>query len=180
MSTEVWKPIENYQGYYSVSNLGRIRSEERVVPHKRSGSKTIREKILAPGLNRHGYLLAYLTQNGVKKTMKIHRLVAEAFLDNPNNLPAVNHKNGLKIDNSVDNLEWCSFAANNQHAYDSGLKKAAKGSKNGLAKLTELDVELIREMVSIWKMQQKEIAKLFGVGKSAICKIVNRQNWSHI
>ena len=94
---EIWKDIKNYEGLYQISNLGRVKSLWYG-----------REKILIPVKLKNGYLRVILCKNGILKTYYVHRLVAEAFLDNPNNLPQVNHKDENKQNNNVENLEWCT------------------------------------------------------------------------
>jgi hypothetical protein len=118
---EIWKDIEGYESLYQVSNLGRVKSLERVVG---CGNKMIRvnEKIRKLNPNGNGYLNLLLHKEGVKKAFRVHRLVAEAFIPNPNNLPEVNHKDGDKLNNTVDNLEWCTKSHNETHARKTGLK----------------------------------------------------------
>ncbi len=103
---EIWKPVVGYEGLYEVSNLGRVRSVDRLVNHP-SGSKSLRKsKLLSPNMTR-GYLCVHLSKNCKVTSQRVHRLVAEAFIPNPYNLPMINHKNEVKSDNSIDNLEWC-------------------------------------------------------------------------
>lgn len=115
---ERWKPIDGYNGLYMVSDRGRIKSyREKKVPNNcylTNGGKIIYEKILKSDTN-HGYEQVGLTKNGKIKNYAIHRLVAQAFIPNPNQLPEINHKNHNKTDNSVDNLEWCDRSYNNKH-----------------------------------------------------------------
>ena len=106
MIEEIWRPIEGYEGLYEVSNLGRVRSLDRFYYRLHKG------KVLSPTKDRYGYLTVTLNCNGKSKTIKIHRLVAQAFLPNPDNLPQVNHKDEVKSNNCVDNLEWCSAKYN--------------------------------------------------------------------
>ena len=103
---EEWRPIEGYEGLYEVSNIGRVRSVDRFYYRLHKG------KVLSPTKDRYGYLTVTLNCNGKSKTIKIHRLVAQAFLPNPDNLPQVNHKDEDKTNNNVDNLEWCTAKYN--------------------------------------------------------------------
>lgn len=111
---EVWNFIKGYEDCYQVSDLGRIRSVERVVPR---GNHILRVKecILTPGIDKDGYSYVLLSLNGKQRPYKIHRLVASSFIDNKNNLPMVNHKNEIKSDNRALNLEWCDCKYNNHY-----------------------------------------------------------------
>ena len=105
---EIWKDIENYEGKYQVSNLGRVRSLERdVFNYRGTLMHHMEEKILVQRIGKRGYAYVNLYLNGKAKTIKTHRLVAMAFLPNPENKPMVNHKDEVKTNNVVDNLEWC-------------------------------------------------------------------------
>jgi len=100
---EEWKDIPGYEGLYEVSNLGRVR---------RNG------KILKPSKNRYGYFQLVLSKDGTKRTFTIHRLVAYAFINNPDNLPCINHKDEDKTNNAVNNLEWCDSRYNNSSPFN--------------------------------------------------------------
>ena len=104
---EEWRPIKGYEGLYEVSSLGRVKSMNY--------SHTGKERILKIGKHRGGYLFVILCRNGKRKNFLVHRLVAEAFLPNPNNLPQVNHKDEVKTNNCVSNLEWCDCKYNNNY-----------------------------------------------------------------
>ena len=115
MYKEIWKDIKAYEGLYQVSNLGRVKSLSKQIIRKNGRKQTFKEKILNQGLSKNGYLSVSLFKKGHGKTYTIHRLVAEAFIKNKNNYKCINHKNENKLDNNVDNLEWCSYKYNNQY-----------------------------------------------------------------
>jgi hypothetical protein len=103
---EIWKDINGYEGLYQVSNLGRVKSLERIV-NNNGGIKIIKEHLLKPTIGSDtGYFYVDLRKNGKRKNCTIHRLVAQAFIPNPNNLPEVDHINRIRIDNRVENLRW--------------------------------------------------------------------------
>lgn len=116
MEKEIWKEIEVFGGSYSVSSEGRVRSNGLL---KGKNSKV---RILKTEMSKKGYLRVGLTKDGKQKKYLVHRLVAIAFLDNPNNLPEVNHRNEIKTDNRVENLEWMSRRDNMN--YGDRTKKA--------------------------------------------------------
>lgn len=118
MNREIWKDIKDYKGLYQVSNLGNIKSLNY--------NHTKKEKLLKTILQVDGYLGVNLGKNGIRKRYRVHRLVAETFLENSDNLPVINHKDGNKLNNNIDNLEWCSVAYNTQHSYNIGLEKTKK------------------------------------------------------
>ena len=110
---EIWKDIENYKGFYQISDCGRVKSLERDV-YRQNGTFHYHagERILVPVLDKDGYQQVNLYKNGEIKKMRVHRLVAEAFLPNPENEPYVNHKDEVKTNNVVENLEWCTASYN--------------------------------------------------------------------
>lgn len=124
---EIWKDIEGYEGSYQVSNLGRVKSIERVVKGKRTGHKKIEEHILTPPIVR-GYCRVTLANSGKnRKVFSVHRLVAIAFIPNPENKKTVNHKNGIRNDNRLENLEWATYSENCKH----GFKELGRNPRRG-------------------------------------------------
>lgn len=107
--TTQWKPVVGYEGLYEVSEKGQIKN-----------LKT--QHVLTPR-NSTGYSMVALFKNGERRDLKIHRLVACSFLENPQNKPQVNHKDGNKLNNNLENLEWCTNSENQKHAYQTGLRK---------------------------------------------------------
>lgn len=129
--SEKWKPIRGYEGFYEVSNKGQVRSLDRVTFTKRGkGFYTKRKgKLLAQNKDKDGYQKVILSKDNMSKTPFVHRLVATAFIENPNKYPVINHKNEIKDDNHVRNLEWCTVAYNNIHG-DRAKKAARKQMKS--------------------------------------------------
>lgn len=123
---ECWKPVINYENFYEVSNYGNVRSCDRVVTRKgRTGNLFKKGQILRQFVTSKGYLRLSLSKNSISKNYMVHRLVAETFLPNTANKTEVNHKDGNKINNRLDNLEWCTSSENLIHAYDNDLKRAS-------------------------------------------------------
>lgn len=151
---EIWRVIFVD---YLVSNFGRVKSLKRG-----------KEKILKPWLN-NGYLYVVLLIDGKRKTFKVHRLVATVFIPNPENKPQVNHINGDKTDNRVENLEWVTGKENMRHAVDTGLNVANRGEKHGRSKLTNEQVKYIRENPD--DLSGGELAEKFGVTQATISSI---------
>ena len=114
MKIEEWKDIVGYDGMYMVSNLGRVKSIERIITYSDGRVYKYHEKILKQSVNK-GYMKVTLSKNSKVTSKKVHRLVAEAFLSNKNNYPQVNHKDECTTNNNIDNLEWCSQEYNNNY-----------------------------------------------------------------
>jgi hypothetical protein len=123
---EIWKAIPGYENYYEASTLGRIRSVGKRVEKINHGTPCVavyQPQILAQHYHPAGYLLVNLNKGNNQHSERVHRLVAITFLENPENKPFINHKNGIKDDNRLENLEWCTPQENSVHAYSTGLVK---------------------------------------------------------
>jgi len=173
---EIWKDIEGYKGLYQISNLGRVKSLKR---KEIFGKKTrIRnEKYLNQAIHKSGYLFVSLSKNNFTKNFMVHRLVILSFIKNTQNKPQVNHKNGIKTDNILENLEWVTASENRIHAYKIGLCKP-NGENHHLAKLTENQVRKIRYEHK--NLTQKEIAKIYNIKQVTVSDIRRNKNWKHI
>lgn len=125
-TNEEWKDIEDFEGYYQISNLGRVKSLPKTMGNENNLSP---ERIMKLKIDRYGYecvTLCCQKEKGKRKYKTVHRLVATAFIDNPYGLPQINHMNGNKKDNFVDNLTWSSAKENVQHAWDTGLNEKSR------------------------------------------------------
>lgn len=173
MNKEIWKDIPNYEGLYQISNLGNVKSLSR---YKQNHNKKqiVEEKIRKNIISKTGYYTCMLNKNGKNKLFKVHRLVALVFIDNPNNLPIVNHIDGNKLNNNYKNLEWCTYSHNNKEAYRLGLKGNEKDFR-GLKKYNEklkkeiLQYDLNCNFIKKWN-SISEIQKELGYATTNISK----------
>lgn len=174
---EIWKPILGYEGYYEVSNLGEIRSLDRWMKHSRVGffSKKlgkIKEKVIDP--KGCGYYYVGLYKNSVKKTFRVHRLVAKAFIPNPENKLYVNHIDNNGLNNKVENLEWCTAQENSHHMVKQGRSLTGETHPN-----SKLGIEQVREIKKSL-LPKHQLAKSFNVSRRTIQLIQNGTNWSKV
>lgn len=123
---EIWKDIKEYEGLYQVSNLGNVKSLKRYVNTNGGAKRLVKEKILKPIIDNTNYYVVSLWKNNVCQRAHIHRLVVETFISNIYHKPYVNHKDGNKLNNNVNNLEWCTPKENNLHAYTIGLNPSRR------------------------------------------------------
>ena len=160
---ENWKDILGYEGIYQVSDHGNIKKLPNYIMSKQ---KTLK-----------GYLSIRLNKQGIGKGFKIHRLVAIAFIPNSENKPQVNHINGNKTDNRVENLEWCTGSENIIHAVINNLK--AKGEQIKSSKMSTVNILEIKNLLK-GNFPCSEISERFNVSRGAISQIKNKTTWKHI
>lgn len=165
------RSIEGYEGRYSVTCDGRVWSH----PKKTNGKGLY----LKTASNRGYRTVSLVDANGRVKTASVHRLVANAFLSKVKGKHFVNHLNGKKDDNSVENLEWCTSSENELHAHRTGLHPPTIGEANGMSKLTADDVKTIRKMFKLG-FSNIVIASEYGVNRSLISMIRNGKRWSRV
>jgi len=166
---EIWKDVVGYEGLYQISSHGRVKSFQ---------PRWKKDRILRPLIGL--YFFFTLTKNGVPKTNHLHRILMMAFkwVDGCENL-TVNHKNGNKLDNRFENLEWCTTSENILHAFESGLTVAPKGSKRWNSILSEQDIPAIRKM-NLEGVKIKSIASQYNVTEGAIYGITRGVTWRHV
>jgi len=171
---EIWKEIPGYEGLYAISDQGRVK---RISLGANGASKPGR--VLKPRPMKNGYLRVGLGKNAQVKDQLIHRLVLLAFKNRPDSSDLqVNHINGNKSDNALNNLEWVTQSQNVRHSYDT-LGHKARGETNHMTHFTTDDVLQIRDLAQKG-MGYAAIARLFNVTDGAIKKIVLRKTWAHI
>ena len=169
---EQWRNVSGYEEHYQISNLGRVKSLKRG-----------RQKILKVRFYRdEEYLAVELFMHSKSKIIKIHRLVAEVFVPNPDGKPQVNHVDGNKLNNRMSNLEWVTVSENIRHAYYTGLIKKKSGCEHPDAKFTEEQIRYIRK---VYKPFDKEfgmnaLSRKFNTGLSTICRIVNGESYKNV
>lgn len=178
MTTEVWRPIPGYKGFYSVSSAGRVRSEKRLVVDSIGRPRRIKERILRPRADKIGYVKVALHKNGVGDSILIHRLVVSAFIGPCPIGREVNHRDGDKTNNHLNNLEYVTRRENIQHSFSSGLKIPQKGQEHGRSKLTEALVQSIKRQKGT--RTARSIARDFGVHEVTIGGIFKGRIWKHV
>jgi len=171
---EIWVDVLGLEGFYQVSNFSNVRSLDRITKmNSKQPFRKVKGRAIKNSLNTNGYLTFNMTKNGIKKLTSIHRLVALHFIPNPENKPCVNHINGIKTDNRIENLEWVTYAENSVHAVETGLCVAVNGEKHPRCKISNLEVVNIRKMKGIKTVS--EIAKTYNVVESTIRDILNNK-----
>lgn len=163
---EIWKDIPNYEGYYQVSSLGRVKSLNY--------NRTRKPRVLKQGLDGYGYPKSCISKDGKAKNIRVHRLVMLAFKGKSE--LQVNHINGIKTDNRLENLEYCTQSENINHAVSNGL--ILNGENHGKAKLTRACAERIK--YGHQGMTQKEVANLYGISRQQVSDIRLNNQWKHI
>lgn len=181
---ELWKDVAGYEGLYQISNKGRVKSLPHIVRRKSKWDEKkhtefmSKERFLSPCIVR-GYERVVLFKEGTGTKFLVHRLVAAAFIENENpKYTIINHKDGNKLNNTVENLEWCDYNLNMQHAYDTGLQKLHE--EHHQSKLKNEEVAEIRRLRQTEHLTSGQLAEMFNVSKSSIKNILNYKTWKGI
>lgn len=180
---EIWKDIPEFKGHYQASTLGRFRSVKRIINQKTSKGngfhdRVMKGKIITPFFWKDGYVTVML---GRKKTCSAHRIIAQTFIANPKNKPQVNHINGKKHDNRVNNLEWVTQSENEIHSISIGLRNPFRGKHNPKVILNEKKIRLIREDCKLRRYGDlTRNARKFNVSPTTILDILTGKSWSYV
>lgn len=182
MEEEIWKDIPGYEGYYQVSNMGRVKSLDRtmIIEHPIGGQRTVlrKGKILKNKVNNHGKNMVSLSKNNKIKESNVSRLVLLAFTGMPNKDQECCHRNDIQTDDTLSNLYW---GTRKENIIDKERNnKQPRGSNVGTSKLKEGEVYLIKKLLNTKKYTSVFIAKMFKVDRTTINKIKRNLNWKHI
>lgn len=177
---EIWKDLPDFQGIYQASTKGRIRMLDHYTTHLRENGTMYRRKCRAMirKLQRN-YDGKYLAVGLKHHSYTVHRLIAKTFLPNPKNLEFVNHKDGNKHNNNVENLEWCTRQENETHAFATGLKNST-GEHNTMAKLTDKQAKYIKFQEDRSYDNKLALCAVFNVHRATIERIWNNKIWKHV
>jgi hypothetical protein len=164
---EIWTDVKGFEDSYEISNFGNLRTKERFVKHYKGGLRKYKPKEKNIRLNENGYFRCNLKKDGKRYDFTIHRLVANSFLENKDDKKAINHINGIKTDNRVENLEWVTLSENTIHAV-----------KNRLIKTKLTDKEVLE--ISKNKLSTRKIAEIYKVSPSIVWRIKNKKAYKHL
>lgn len=183
---EIWKPIEGYEGLYEISNFGNVKSLARSWNFRDYGNGKVqvvksKEKILKNTISKCGYMQARLSKNNKHGLKSVHRLVAQAFIPNLENKPQVNHIDGNKQNNRVDNLEWCNNSENQLHAWKLGLQTPywkGKFGKDHIHSKKVMQYDKNKNLIKIWD-SVNEASKTLNIDDASISRCCLHYKYRH-
>ena len=176
---EIWKDVKGLEDYYQVSNLGNVRSKERFVIRGRGGRYKVECKNLNPSINSDGYFTGIFSVDKRPINYKVHRILAESFIGEIPIGFEVNHINGIKSDNRLENLEVVSKSKNIKHAFDLGLNKPRRGELNGMCKINSEKAKSVKEM-TFMGFTESQISMKLNVSIHTVRDIRRGRTWKHI
>ena len=186
LENEEWRPVVGWENFYSVSNLGRVKREVRAVTHSNqveSFSMTYPEKVLKANPDSRGYPQVTLNAKHFgrkRRVARVHRLVAEAFLGNPEGKPQVNHMDSDTMNANVNNLEWCTASENQKHSWDNDRQERRLGEDNAVSKYSDSLVRVVYKLAKSKAWSQEKIGELYGMPQITVSNILTKKTWRHI
>lgn len=185
IQNEIWKDVKGYEGLYQISNFGIVKSCARIIIRNNGTNLTLSGKVKTPSTTKNGYYYVALWNRNKHKHALLHRILSIAFIPNPENKKEVNHKDGNKKNNSLENLEWVTHQENGMHSYKMGMTPKPTGNnKKGEevynSVLKTRDVINIRQYFEYGGVTQKQLSEIFNVSRSCIQGITRRKTWKHI
>lgn len=160
-------PIKGYEGLYEINKIGEVKS---LANYHRKDSIILKQAIVL------GYCVVGLSKNNKRKLYKVHRLLAKNFLPNTENKATVNHKNGIKHDNRLENIEWATYSENNNHALNTNLRVMPKNENHHNCKLTKEDIADIRSKYKSGNYLQKDLSNEYNINFRTVSSIVNNKS----
>lgn len=171
---KIWKDFPDFEGLYQACTDGQVRSVDHNTMGKDGEIHHIKGRILKPSTDKDGYLYVILLKNNIRYTKKIHKIIATTFIPNPNNLPVINHKNEIKDDNRVENLEWCTVQYNSNYGT---VRDRIREKKHATMGIPIVQLTVNGDVVKIWK--SAAIASDFGYSRSCINSCLKGRNKTH-
>lgn len=183
LQNEIWKPVVGYKdgfydGLYEISNFGKFKMLPRTL-NCQKGVRVTKEKIVF-GSNSWGYRTVVMKKDRIRLQIGVHILVANAFIPNPENKYSVNHIDGVRSNNKVENLEWATQLEQVHHAIKTGLARYIKGEERSNSIVNENIVKLMRKEYSENRTSYAKIGKKYGLARSTVGHIIRKQKWKHV
>ena len=163
MEKEIWRPVKNYEGLYEVSNCGNVRRLDCIIIDTKGRTYLHKGRIMKPTKNKYGYYYLPLSKKGNRKLCKVHRLVADAFIPNPENFPIINHRDENPSNNYVENLEWCDAKYNTN--YGTAIQRRAEKRSRTVLQISKEYNEVIAEYSSLAEVGRQTVFDFSTISK---------------
>lgn len=180
MTKEKWKDIPEFESCYQASNLGRIKSKKRVIVYSNGAIYKYPSVILVPYITPSGYYTLTLCRNKLRYSKRVCRLIASTFIKNTYNKSQVNHMDGNKLNDSVENLEWVTASENQIHRYSVLKKGAPTGEHHAHSKMSNKKVKKLRMLYLKGNYSQYELAVKYGISQPTVSEIISKKLWVNI
>ena len=179
---DIFYPLKDWEGYYEINKIGVVKSVTRWQLDNRGANKPYKGKVLSTSIRFGGYKFYKLQSKelGKKSSVYVHRLLAIQFIPNPDNLPQVNHINGIRTDNSLNNLEWCDSSYNNTHKFKIGYISPRRQSKENILDIYYSTILKRDSFVRYGTIPLEEISKKYNIDNDTVRKIIRKESYKDI